>query len=54
MLRTSIVKLARPSLVSSRATIMTSARMMSEGDTGSPPKAGGQGYVLNSMYLPEH
>ncbi|KAK3329016.1 mitochondrial ATPase inhibitor, IATP-domain-containing protein [Apodospora peruviana] len=45
MLRTTIVKAARPArLVSySRATFATTARAMGAGDTGAPPKTGGQG-----------
>ncbi|KAL2260637.1 hypothetical protein VTK26DRAFT_5295 [Humicola hyalothermophila] len=42
MLRTSITKVARPALLS-RATFSTTARAMSAGDTGAPPKTGGQG-----------
>ncbi|KAL2023202.1 hypothetical protein VTK56DRAFT_3325 [Thermocarpiscus australiensis] len=42
MLRTSITKLARRALLS-RATFSTTARAMSAGDTGAPPKTGGQG-----------
>ncbi|EGS18830.1 uncharacterized protein CTHT_0054400 [Thermochaetoides thermophila DSM 1495] len=42
MLRTSIVKVARPALLS-RATFSTTVRAMSAGDTGAPPKTGGLG-----------
>ena len=45
MLRTSIVKVARPALLS-RATFSTTVRAMSAGDTGAPPKTGGLGYVF--------
>ncbi|KAH8884497.1 hypothetical protein GQ53DRAFT_752109 [Thozetella sp. PMI_491] len=43
MMRTSLTKLARPSILGSRATFVTSARLMAEGDTGAPPKTGGSG-----------
>ena len=43
MMRTSITKLARPALLS--RTFATTARAMSAGDTGSPPKTGGPGCV---------
>ena len=43
MMRTSITKLARPALLS--RTFATTARAMGAGDTGSPPKTGGQGCV---------
>lgn len=44
MLRTATTKLARPStLLSSSRAFTTTARVMSEGDVGSPPKTGGQG-----------
>lgn len=42
MLRTTITKLARPALLT-RATFATTARSMGAGDTGAPPKTGGQG-----------
>ncbi|KAK4156967.1 mitochondrial ATPase inhibitor, IATP-domain-containing protein [Chaetomidium leptoderma] len=41
MMRTSITKLARPALLS--RTFVTTARAMAAGDTGAPPKTGGQG-----------
>ncbi|KAG7292983.1 hypothetical protein NEMBOFW57_003028 [Staphylotrichum longicolle] len=41
MMRTSITKLARPALLS--RTFATTARVSSAGDTGAPPKTGGQG-----------
>ncbi|KAK0657644.1 mitochondrial ATPase inhibitor, IATP-domain-containing protein [Cercophora newfieldiana] len=41
MLRTSITKAARSTAV--LRTFSTSARTMAAGDTGSPPKTGGQG-----------
>ncbi|KAK3995482.1 mitochondrial ATPase inhibitor, IATP-domain-containing protein [Cladorrhinum sp. PSN332] len=41
MLRTSVVKLARPALLS--RTFATTSRAMAAGDTGAPPKTGGQG-----------
>ncbi|AEO70442.1 0f6f47e7-cad9-4a97-947f-7b768978ea6f [Thermothielavioides terrestris] len=41
MMRTSITKLARPALLS--RTFSTTVRAMSAGDTGAPPKTGGQG-----------
>ncbi|KAK3906784.1 mitochondrial ATPase inhibitor, IATP-domain-containing protein [Staphylotrichum tortipilum] len=41
MMRTSLTKLARPALLS--RTFATTARAMSAGDTGSPPKTGGMG-----------
>lgn len=41
MLRTTFTKLARPSTFS-RATFTTTARAMA-GETGAPPKTGGQG-----------
>jgi hypothetical protein len=43
MLRTTFTKTA--ALRPLRATFVTSARAMAAGDTGAPPKAGGQGYV---------
>lgn len=45
MLRTSTNKLARPALLS--RTFSTTARAMSAGDTGAPPKTGGQGCVFS-------
>lgn len=45
MLRTTILKAARPSVVS-RAAFTTSARALGAGDTGAPPKTGGFGYVI--------
>lgn len=45
MLRTTILRAARPSVVS-RATFTTSARALGAGDTGAPPKTGGFGYVI--------
>ena len=44
MMRTSITKLARPAMLS--RTFATTARVMAAGDTGAPPKTGGQGCVL--------
>jgi hypothetical protein len=44
MMRTSITKLARPALLS--RTFATTTRAMSAGDTGAPPKTGGQGCVF--------
>lgn len=41
MLRTTITKAVRPALAS--RTFATSARLMGAGDTGAPPKTGGQG-----------
>ncbi|KAK4230621.1 mitochondrial ATPase inhibitor, IATP-domain-containing protein [Podospora fimiseda] len=41
MLRTSVVKFARPALLS--RTFATTSRAMAAGDTGAPPKTGGQG-----------
>jgi len=39
-----LARLARPSLLVSRqAAFSTTARAMSEGDTGAPPKTGGRG-----------
>ena len=44
MLRTALLKAARPSTATiSRAAFTTSARAMAAGDTGAPPKTGGQG-----------
>lgn len=45
MLRTTVTKVARPALFS-RAAFSTTSRAMSAGDTGAPPKTGGQGYVF--------
>ncbi|KAK1835584.1 mitochondrial ATPase inhibitor, IATP-domain-containing protein [Podospora conica] len=42
MLRTTILKAARPSAVS-RAAFTTTARALGAGDTGAPPKTGGFG-----------
>jgi hypothetical protein len=45
MLRAIITKAAiRPATITARATFVTSARTMSEGDTGAPRRDGG-GYV---------
>jgi hypothetical protein len=44
MMRTSITKLARPAMLS--RTFATTTRVMAAGDTGAPPKTGGQGCVL--------
>lgn len=44
MLRTTFTKVARPALLT-RATFSTTSRAMGAGDTGSPPKTGGQGCV---------
>ncbi|KAK0748133.1 mitochondrial ATPase inhibitor, IATP-domain-containing protein [Apiosordaria backusii] len=41
MLRTSFTKVARPALLS--RTFATTSRVMAAGDTGAPPKTGGQG-----------
>ncbi|KAK4128729.1 hypothetical protein N657DRAFT_686218 [Parathielavia appendiculata] len=41
MMRTSVAKLARPALLS--RTFAMTARAMASGDTGAPPKTGGQG-----------
>lgn len=49
MMRTSITKLARPALLS--RTFATTARVSSAGDTGAPPKTGGQGCVFPFAYL---
>ncbi|KAK3337269.1 mitochondrial ATPase inhibitor, IATP-domain-containing protein [Cercophora scortea] len=44
MLRTAATKIGRQSLASSaRATFATTSRAMGAGDTGAPPKLGGQG-----------
>ncbi|KAK1769584.1 mitochondrial ATPase inhibitor, IATP-domain-containing protein [Phialemonium atrogriseum] len=43
MLRTSFTKLARPSLLTSARAFTTTTRAMAAGDTGAPPKTGGQG-----------
>jgi len=44
MLRQAIAKLRRPGLtLPSRAAFSATPRAMSEGDTGAPPKGGGQG-----------
>jgi len=48
MLRTSVVKFARPALLS--RTFATTSRAMSAGDTGAPPKTGGQGYVSEVLF----
>ena len=45
MLRTIATKAARPVAMPLRATFATTARAMGEGDTGAPPRTGGQGYV---------
>jgi hypothetical protein len=50
MMRTSLTKLARPALLS--RTFATTARAMSAGDTGSPPKTGGMGCVFLFLSLP--
>jgi hypothetical protein len=50
MMRTSITKLARPALLS--RTFATTARAMGAGDTGAPPKTGGQGCVLPNSINP--
>ncbi|KAK5663633.1 hypothetical protein OQA88_4064 [Cercophora sp. LCS_1] len=42
MLRTSIIRAARPSAFALR-TFTTTARTMAAGDTGAPPKTGGLG-----------
>ncbi|KAL2124654.1 hypothetical protein VTJ04DRAFT_1019 [Mycothermus thermophilus] len=42
MMRTSVTKLARPARPLSRM-LSTTARVMSAGDTGAPPKTGGLG-----------
>jgi hypothetical protein len=47
MMRTSITKLARPALLS--RTFSTTVRAMAAGDTGAPPKVGGQGCVLHPL-----
>ena len=49
MMRTSLTKLARPALLS--RTFATTARAMSAGDTGSPPKTGGMGCVFPLVSL---
>jgi hypothetical protein len=41
MMRASITKLARPAMLS--RTFATTTRVMAAGDTGAPPKTGGQG-----------
>ncbi|KAK4181570.1 mitochondrial ATPase inhibitor, IATP-domain-containing protein [Triangularia setosa] len=41
MLRTSFTKITRPALLS--RTFATTSRAMGAGDTGAPPKTGGQG-----------
>ncbi|KAM7207054.1 Mitochondrial ATPase inhibitor, IATP domain containing protein [Rhypophila sp. PSN 637] len=41
MLRTSVLKAVRPAMAT--RTLATSARVMAAGDTGAPPKTGGQG-----------
>jgi hypothetical protein len=46
MLRTTILKAARPSMAVSRAAFTTTARALGAGDTGAPPKTGGFGYVI--------
>ncbi|KAF9879269.1 mitochondrial ATPase [Colletotrichum karsti] len=44
MLRVTVAKAAaRPLTFTSRAAFTTTARAMGEGDTGAPPKMGGQG-----------
>ncbi|TDZ30069.1 ATPase inhibitor [Colletotrichum sidae] len=44
MLRVAVSKAtARPLIVASRATFTTTTRRMGDGDTGAPPKMGGQG-----------
>lgn len=44
MLRTTITRAARPA-VFTRAAFSTTSRAMGAGDTGAPPKTGGQGCV---------
>lgn len=46
MLRTTILRAARPSFAVSRAAFTTTARALGAGDTGAPPKTGGFGYVI--------
>lgn len=48
MMRTSVTKLARPARPLSRM-LSTTARVMSAGDTGAPPKTGGLGYVAGPL-----
>jgi hypothetical protein len=48
MLRQSIINAARPASrlpTQYRAAFATTSRVMGSGDTGAPPKAGGQGLV---------
>jgi len=47
MMRTSIAKLARPAMLS--RTFATTARACA-GETGAPPKTGGPGCVVPSMF----
>jgi hypothetical protein len=51
MMRTSVTKLARPARPLSRM-LSTTARVMSAGDTGAPPKTGGLGYVAGTLSVP--
>jgi hypothetical protein len=49
MISQSLIKAVRPAgrfTLQSRAAFTTSTRLMAGGDTGAPPKTGGQGYVL--------